>query len=127
MKNNKWTYELYNEEVWSSDEEFDTKEEAIIAGKEAALDDDEITSFYVGQIKSFVPSVDVGRIIDDIGEEAYEQCGEFGEEYLWHLPIEEINKLEELLNEALNKWLNETNNEPTFYTLRNVETISVEV
>ena len=31
MKSNKWTYELYSEEYWTSGEEFDTEEEAIEA------------------------------------------------------------------------------------------------
>jgi hypothetical protein len=126
MKNNKWTYELYNEEHWSCNEEFDTREEAIEAGKEAALDDGEITSFYIGRIVDFIPHVNPYRIIDDLVEDTGEECGEVSDSFLDTVTKEQILRLGEMLDKTLNEWLDETNNQPRFYMLRSVDTIEVE-
>lgn len=126
-RSNKWTYELYSEEFWTSGEDFSTKEEAIDAGKEAALynDLDPVESFYVGQIKDFIPTINVWRIIDELMEDASEQCGEASDSFLENITKEQRNRLSELLDEALNKWLDETNNHPNFYGIDNIETIKV--
>jgi urocanate hydratase len=124
-RNNKWTYELYSEEYWTSGEDFDTKEEAIEAGKEAALDEEEISSFYVGQIKDFIPKINTWRITDDLMEDAAEQCGKASDSFLDGITEEQRQRLSELLDEALSKWLDETNNHPDFYGIDNVKVIAI--
>jgi hypothetical protein len=126
MRTNKWTYELFNEEVWTSGENFDTKEEAIEAGREAIKDDKlEIDFFWIGQIVDYIPTINEYRIIDDLVEDAAEQCGEVSDSFLDGMTEEQIKQLGLLLNETLNKWLEETKNQPNFYRIVNVESIAV--
>jgi hypothetical protein len=129
-RKNKWTYELYNEDIWSSGEDFDTKEEAIETGVKEAKDIMEVEQFdsyyfWVGQIQEYVPCINAYSVLDNLAENACEQCGEVAEDYLYPVSKEEIHKLEDMLNEALKKWMKETNNEPTFYSIINVEKINV--
>jgi hypothetical protein len=124
-RNNKWTYELYNEENWSTNEDFNTKEEAIEAGKEAALDEEEIALFYVGKIVDYEPNVNAYRVVDDLIEDAAEQCGEVSDSFLDNVTKEQYKLLSEILDDVLYQWLRATNNQPNFYRIVNVETIKV--
>lgn len=124
MRTNKWTYELYSEEYWTSGEDFDTKEEAIEAGKEAMKEEDIGSNyFWIGQISEYNPSINASYIIDSLVEQAFDKCGEASDNFLSGISKEEEYKLETMLNDVLNKWLEETNNQPTFYSIENMETI----
>ena len=125
IKDGMWAYNFGDSEHWNVDECFDTAEEAIEAGKLTA-GENEGEIFEVGQLDIFKPSLDADWAIEHISENAWDECGEHGEDYLNYLPKDEIDRLDILLNEALNKWLDETKNHPGFYTITSVSLHSIE-
>ncbi len=125
IKNGKWAYNFGGSECWNVEECFDTEQEAIAAAKIAITKDDG-ESFEVGKIDVFKPSLNAAETIESISENAWNESEGYVEDYLSHLPKEEINRLDVLLNEALNKWLDETNNHPGFYTISNTSVYFIE-
>lgn len=127
MKNleGKWIVNLRDDDVWDGSEWFHSKEEAIKFGKEefSSFSNGETGFFYVGQIESYVPSISADRILEDISEDAYSEVGEPAENYLVGVKIEQVKLLEERLNQVLHEWLKETNNQPNFFKVINVEKV----
>lgn len=72
---------------------------------------------YIGEVTNHVPTIDAERVIDNLTEQAYYECGECSEGWLDGAKTEE---LEEKLNEVLQEWLKETNQEPTFGKLEKI-------
>jgi hypothetical protein len=135
MSNNgKWVYEECGAEIWHTSEgEFDTKEEAIKEGREYFKfmqqeygDYEDVTQFSVGQIIHYHPTIEVYGLIEQVGEEAYEEVGEVAENYLTRVPHEEANLLSDKINEVFSQWMKETNNLPNFWMIRNTEDVSIE-
>lgn len=118
-ENGLWLYNFGKSEIWNEESYFDTKEEAIAHGMIEAIDRGE-DKYQVGQINTFEPSLYADWAIEQITENAIDNCGEVAEDYLDYLPKEETERLEELLNEALAKWLDETKNHPSFFTVDNI-------
>ena len=133
----KWIINLVEDDIWDSINEFNSKEEAILYGKENFEEiyeeekgekfDSRIYSkvFYVGKIERFIPSINVDSLLDDIVDNAYDEVGEVAEGFLSLISKEEYDLLEERLNEALSEWLDETRNQPTFWKVSNVEKVIV--
>lgn len=151
----KWTYEIDNFDTWDCEYTFDTKEEAIAAGREAAkevnreLRDERlgfIETFRVGEMILVEPKVDAARVIEDITETMYDQTGIDDSEWLerprtlfWandvtaqtirDAQIEYDGKVEMLsfrLTEVFMDWLKEIGEDKEFYTIENVETCWVD-
>lgn len=120
-----WMYNFGEKEIWNEEEYFDTKEEAIDMGRIEAISRGE-DSYQVGQIDTFAPSLDVDWAIEYIAENAMDNCGEVADDYLNGVSKEETKRLEELLNEALTKWLDETKNHPGFFTIYDISEHVVE-
>jgi len=112
-----WMYNFGDEENWNEDDYYDTKEEAIENGRLEGIDRGE-TQYQVGQISMFCPSICAESIIENIEENAYDECGEHGEDCM-SCTKEELNKLQNMLDETLNKWMDETNNRPMIYKIEN--------
>jgi hypothetical protein len=127
MKNleGKWLVNLIDYDVWDSVKWFDSKEEAIEYGKKefSALFNGERGIFYVGQIESYIPFICGDRILEQVSEDAYIEVGEPAEDYLSNVKIEHVRLLEERLNKVLNEWIEETNNQPNFFKVVNVEKV----
>lgn len=130
-----WTYAHVGEELWNNND-YDTQEEAIEAGIEwykewykdeygEELPDYEPIVFEVGQLSVHVPYVCADWLIDQLQEDAYENCGESGEGFLYYITKREVGMLEERLNEALNQWLEDIREEPNFYSIENIKTIHI--
>lgn len=133
----KWMCSV-NEEYWRASEYFDTKEDAVKFGLAAALRfnknpeeeylDDEmgstpeevVTSFFVGQVFCFGIPFDVDQLLECVQEAAYENGGEFAEEYLDDVTAEHRDELESLV---LN-WFTKHDYLPTWYNIYNVDEIS---
>jgi hypothetical protein len=120
----RWTYNILEEGNWNNDD-FETREEAIKHGREAALSEGN-DCFFVGQIVPFIPSIDAYAVLDGISENACEECGESGEDYLTCVAKEDIEKLKEQLNKVLNKWLIDTGNEPYFWKIETIQKIEIQ-
>ncbi|ACL77590.1 hypothetical protein [Ruminiclostridium cellulolyticum] len=123
--NGLWMYNFGGKEIWNEEEYFDTKEEAIGMGRIEAIKRGE-DSYQVGQIITFTPSLDADWAIEQIAENAMDNCGEVANDYLDCVPKEETDRLEELLNEALTKWLDETKNHPGFFYIDDISEHVVE-
>lgn len=133
----KWVININDEDVWSDNNEFKTKQEAIDfvkkdfeeffeeeTGIEYKSDVDDRV-FYVGQKERFAPSVDADSILEYIAENAYDEAGEVSEGFLDDVSRKEINSLEERLNKVLMEWMEETNNLPAFWLVHNVEKVII--
>lgn len=121
MSEGEWIYNS-DEEVWMNCGTYDTKEEAIQAGKE---DYEEDSQFYVGQIKNMNigVGVDADRILDDIAENVYDEVGEAAEDYLGSVPKEQLSELEDLLNDALHQWMDKHDYKSKYFRVENIECI----
>jgi hypothetical protein len=124
MSEGKWCYS-FNEENYEGD--FETKEQAIAEAIYYYKDDERDQDFiWVGQTKNISLGVNVDRIIEDLGEEAYDEVGEYAEDYLTDVTLSHQKVLEERLNEVLVTWMKEFKYEPNFWTVTNVEKIEVD-
>lgn len=124
MKENAWLYN--NEEtVWMNCNSYDTKEEAIEAGKDEF--EGNWDQFYVGQIRNMDIGVGVGaeNIIENIAEDVYNEVGEAAEDYLNDVRKEDMSELEDLLNDVLHHWMDKHDYKPKYFRVANVECISL--
>lgn len=141
----KWTFSFNEETGWDNDE-FNTPAEALEAAREAApeyadeegMEADEKADFlangnvFIGQRYDFEPTVDADFVIEHIQEEAYEEGGEYVEDYLDPPPMkdtearkkwnEQVADLEKRLTDVFHDWAKETNNEPRFWLIYDVGT-----
>lgn len=128
-------------DIWEAAEYYDTKEEAIEAGKEVATqwnlgnkdtniedvlggwfdDKEKLDSFAVGQCVSASICVDAESILEQIAEGVYDQCGECAEDYLDDVSKSHKEELEGLIL----GWFEKHKYNPTCYSVVNIETIMV--
>lgn len=144
-KENSWVCSYSeHEERWQSYERFDTKEEAIMAGLEAAryynenpkergaedvlnLNDElygePLTSFAVGYTQPVGNKVDVDWILETIAEQTLDEAGEWAEvDYLADVSKERKQELEDLIH----GWLEKYDYSPNVFFIDRVETIELE-
>jgi hypothetical protein len=121
LKKFTWSYNE-NDELWQHDD-FDTKEECILDAKEnyqmKAGD-----SIAIGVSVPFAPSIDGERILEQLEEDAYEECGETSEGWIDYKK-DNIERLSNTLTKCINDWLKDTKQEPTFYQIANIETVTL--
>lgn len=116
-----WSYSE-NDELWQHDI-FDSIEDCIADAKENYNINSEDT-IAVGKVEPYVVSVDAETILENIEENAYEECGDAAENWIDYKK-ESIERLSVQLTECVNKWLKETGNEPHFYKIIGVKTIVI--
>lgn len=123
FKKGQWTYNYCNVDVWRNGEYFDTKEQAIEAGKLEYKDT--VDRFVVGQIEPAVigTSIDVDWVFDNIGESAYDEVGEVAEDYLRDVKAEHSKILQERMDEVIHNWMVEFDYFPKFFHIVNVDVI----
>lgn len=132
----KWICSL-KEDIWQASDYFDTKEAAIKAGLESArrfngnpdnecLDDemgstpdDIITEFLVGQVNASTIPFNVDSLIENVQESAYEDGGEWAEDYLDDVTEEDREELENIVFD----WFVRNDYLPAWYTIGSVEVI----
>lgn len=121
----KWTYEIdVNRDIWRGGL-FDTKEEAINEGKAEAIIEG-LTNFKVGIAEEvFNYGIDVDDSLERINEIVYEEVGEVAEDYLYYIPQEHKDELQDKLNEVFYKWQEKYNYNPNFYRIVSEEIIQV--
>lgn len=144
----KWSNNPTCCEYWSNCQWFDTKEEAIqdgidqykqmLEGKSTELFDNDYyydnyydivpDYFDVGKKRPYTPTIDVDDVIERLQVQAYDECGEFAEDFLDWRTMSKGNIEEDLrehLQDELDAWLNRHNLYPTFFTVIDIETINV--
>jgi len=89
----------------------------LVSNKNTIYSDDEV---YIGEVMEFVPWISAEIIIEILQNSAYNEAGEFSEDYLV-CKIEDEKLLEKNLTEAFCAWAKETKNEPNFFTVENVK------
>lgn len=133
VKVGKWMFSIGKSEVWTG-EPCDSRQEAIEEGK-AELEDlnkmrieagkETTNSFEIGQIAEVAPcGVDVDFILENVAENTV-QGMEAGEDYLCDVTKEHSEELEQKLNDVLFDWMKEHDYEPDFFTIENIEEITI--
>ena len=94
-------------ERWCNDT-FDTIEECLEdARKENALDGHQNEYAYIGENILFTPSVNIEGVLEDIYEQALNECGEVGHDWIAYdyKAIDELTELQVNMNVTLSLWL----------------------
>lgn len=119
-----WNFDEHDE-VWRNSG--DTIEECISEAKwEKEYREMAEDYVYIGEIEAHEPEIDIEYLIDNIQEQAYEECGESCEGWLDGLKKEDMKKLEERLNKVFADWLEETKNQPYFGNFAKVSKYNLE-
>lgn len=149
-RNGKWMLNRHNSEYWNAEDVFNTEEEAVKTGvsllkkynsldKElksevlalsnkiedtmgiASLGYETITRFDVGLVEQATVEFNVDSILETATENAYDEYGEFAEDYLEDVTDEDKTELETLIHD----WFIRHNYIPQFYKVYNIETIDL--
>lgn len=134
-----WMNNRTSDGAWSGDS-FPTREDAIedgvlqhaaaMMGKGTMLfdEDDEYgdiaREFYVGRVVEWHPSLDASDLIDCAREQAYDEGGEFGEDFLRDVAPEEEEELTELVQRVFDDWV-ARHHLRTFYLINDTERVCV--
>lgn len=126
----KYTWEYSeNEEIWQNDV-FDTIEDCILDAKENYCVEPGET-IAIGEIVLWEPHVSAYNILEQIEEDAYDECGEVAESWYTYdyRSSEDKKKVEELsdkITEIVKQWLKENGTYPTFSKIQNVKVVTVQ-
>ena len=123
----KYTWE-YNDdtELWYNDL-FDTVEDCIADARDNYMVEIGET-IAVGEVVPYEPYVMADNILDELEEDAYEECGEIAEDwnaYSWTDDKESLDELSNKLTEIVRQWLKDNGTYPYFYKIENVKTVEV--
>ena len=125
MQEGQFTYNLYDADVWQNSG-FDTKDEAIEAGNEAAKLCKK-DKFFVGQVELVeVPLIDADDVTERLRESVYDDIGEVAEEFLLDASKEQVAELGEGLNGVYLAWLEKYGLKPNLYRVKNIEEVKVQ-
>lgn len=61
------------------------------------------------------------RVIEEIQEAAFEQCGEIGEDYLSTVSVGKIDRLDDALNAVIAQWIETEGLKPKFFHVVDVQ------
>lgn len=123
----KYTWEYEEIDIWQHDL-FDTIEDCILDAKENYLVESGI-EIVVGEVVPWEPYVFAGNILENLEENAYDECGEVAEDWYAYDYRKHESKLDELsdrLTEIVKQWLKDNGTYPDFYKIENVRTVEVE-
>lgn len=123
----KYTWEhSENEEFWNHDL-FDTVEECLQDAKENYnVEVGDVIA--IGEVVPYEVSVFAGHVLEDLEQDAYEECGECAEDWETFSYKDDRNKLNELsdqLTKVVRAWLEKYDRKPDFYKIENVRTVKV--
>lgn len=138
----KWINNNYEDDIWRSEDEFDSREEAIadgirqyndaLNGDSTYLFDDDYPDppsgvFYIGEAVPYYPDISVWPIIENVQEDAYWNCGEVAECFLDFESLSDdiVYDLKENLQREFDSWLKRHHLYPSFFTVENVEKIDL--
>lgn len=116
MGDYKYTWsENLTDEIWENDR-FLSIEECIDDAKNQGKPSG--TKIAIGICEDYIPHVDVDHMLDKLGEDAYDECGDVAEDF----PLFEkckgyvqADSLQKKIDKVLEDWLRETNQYPEFY------------
>lgn len=125
----KYIWEYDETDIWKHDL-FDTVEDCILDAKENYLIESG-TEIVVGEAVLWEPYVSAELILEQLQEDAYEECGEVaGDWYAYDHKSKEgrksLDELSEKLTEIVKQWLKDNGTYPGFYMIKNVRVVEVE-
>lgn len=141
----KWLCAYDGADEWGASSLFDTREQAIKAGRSACQafnsnqdpegidigdvldyypeDDDKVTVFQVGQLEQIMPPISASEILENISEQLY---SEHGDDYFENYLTDEVSEAQrDELDKLISDWFVRHNLLPNYYKLVHVEPISV--
>lgn len=127
MSKEEWIVELTesDSEIWSSDIDCNSREEAIEEGMKAAKEEG-LATFRIGrQEYCSMARIDASTIIENAQEQLYDEVGEVAETYLECVTPEQEKELEDLLNNVFHEWHKKHMLFPNCYRILNDEVIEV--
>lgn len=122
-----WIVELTesDSEIWSSDIDCNSREEAIEEGMKASKEDG-LQSFRIGrQENCSMAHIYADSIIENAQEQLYDEVGEVSETYLECVTKEQEKELEEALNDVFYNWHKKHRLFPSCYKIFDDEIIEV--
>ena len=87
-------------------------EDAIAEGKEPGV------AIAIGICEDYVPSLNADVLLDQVHEDACENCGEVAEDWPEFAPrkgYKDVDELQEAIDKVFEEWLKKTNQVPSFY------------
>jgi regulator of extracellular matrix RemA (YlzA/DUF370 family) len=82
---------------------------------------------YIGESELYLlPVVSSDIILEQFRENAYDNCGEAAEDWLFSHSREQEVELDERLTEVMVKWIKETGQEPSFLKFKSIKKYSIE-
>lgn len=126
----KWIYNNDECGIWDKSEEYDSREEAVKDGIKDALEND-WTNLFIAKAKYIVPKIkiDASRVIEDTAEQIDCEYGatelEFGTLFIEDIGNNETKQLQQMLDEAAQKWLEKINYKPHMFICENIEQINL--
>lgn len=113
---NKYAWSRHSDdEIWYGgpcDSIKECVEEAIAEGYELS------DTFAIGLIENYSIDIDFAdMIIERLQEDAYDVVGEVSDGWLDYVNRDDITRLDNKLRQAVNDWLKDVKEEPTFYTI----------
>lgn len=114
-----WVKDERNDEIWLDTETYSSREAAIAAGRKEYDGD-----FYIGKVGRFEPRVDANNVIEQLRQEAFDECGDVSDNWLdFMFDSAEVENLQKRLQSAFDEWLEIVGDKPAFYAIRETELI----
>lgn len=119
---NKYSFSFDGERYYG---DFDSFDEALADARVEAADYPDATKVYIGKNYQYIPHIQAHRVIEDIQYDAFDEAGEAAEGYLEYVSTPSMVKLEKMLTKTFNQWAKESNNEPSFYIVQEIEIVNL--
>lgn len=120
-----WNYDE-NDELWQHDN-FETEEECVMDAKENYCVRVGKT-IAIGTVNPYVVNVDIESVLEQIEEDAYEECGEVANDWIISNRKSygnEMDNLQEKVTELVNIYLEKIIEKPTFTKIDSIYTVTV--
>ena len=114
--------------VWSQNEifngeEFDTVEEALVDATQSIYE--EGAKVPIGKIKAIDISINADLVLENLAEDACNQCGDVSDGFLEDVTDKQVSELEDELNKVLKDWLEDNLLMPSFYAVNDVKEYTI--
>lgn len=120
---NKYSWSFSEDEIWYNPA--GTIEECIKQAKEEREDESIV---YIGENVLFEPIVNESSVLEDIMDQAYEECGDVALDWDAYdcQKQSELDELSKELTEVVNRWLDKYGYATNFYSVKNIKEYKLE-
>lgn len=116
MEQKIYAYSYDNERYFG---EYDSVEDAL---RDAYHDcwSERCPTVYIGECyRDYEPHFSAEYLLELLEQDAYDNCGECVEDWLWGVPREAVNELDVSINNIIKTWLSKHGYEPTWFSVEN--------